>query len=310
MLFLGTNILWIIAVAGKGDQSVSKVCVFNNAEFVLQWHLKDADTGWVSADTTPYDLGQEYCLSGSSIGNISSGSTIVPVVSAVAGNAVTGSDTVTFDSASGAQVTYACLGTTFDFSCKPGAVIEEATPTKNHKRVRYLTREDFATRAQVTREEAVTRALVRTLPHELDQSEKNIQHTDEMTRNMDIHLENMNAVLIVGCICLFMLLAAFSWFLVGMRLMRTPAAPSEPLLGESPQEPHQEPAITVRRESVECLSVTCWAVGGWLLACWAVGGWQLALAVGRWLLFVGGLAVGGWLVGRLSVTCWVGVAKV
>lgn len=307
-LALLTAVVLVAAAAGGKKQSVSKICVFNNAGFVLQWHLQDTNTGSTSADTMPYDVGHAYCLSGRAIGNISAGSAIVPVVQAIAGQKITASESVTYDSVSGGQVTYVCLGTTLDFSCRAGPVTAEVTRAEARTQVRHLRREEALTRAKMRKEKAITRALVSKLTKQLDQSQRNVRHANERMRNIDKRLQDMDAILIVGCICLFMLLGVFAWFLFGARRVRSPTTVSEPLLQSTSTtrlgQTRQQPAFTVSRESVEWFSVACWAIGGWLLACWSVGGWQLVLAVGGWLLFVGGLAVGGWLVLHLASCFW------
>merc|ERR1740121_2771974 len=63
-----------------------------------------------------------------SLGRISTGASIVPVVQALLGKEVTASDTVIYDSGNVSQVTYTCRGTTLDYSCKPGPA---PLPAKN-----------------------------------------------------------------------------------------------------------------------------------------------------------------------------------
>jgi len=109
-----------IAANGQAPQTVSDVCVFNDAAFVLKWHLKDSDNGKTSSETKDYAVGQVRCIAASSLGNISTGSSLVPVVHADLGKDVTPSETVIYEAGNVSQVTYVCRGTTFDFSCKPG----------------------------------------------------------------------------------------------------------------------------------------------------------------------------------------------
>merc|ERR1712187_161478 len=108
-------------------QSVSDVCVFNHAAFVLKWHLKDLETNTTSEETTHYPVGQVRCIGAESLANMSNGHTLVPVVHAVLGKDVTPSETVVFDGINVSEVTYVCRGTTLHFSCKPGPAPLPAT---------------------------------------------------------------------------------------------------------------------------------------------------------------------------------------
>jgi len=112
----------------QAAQTASDVCVFNEAAFVLTWHLKDLDSNTISAETTHYPVGQVHCMSAASLASISNGHAIVPVVHAILGKHVTPSETVIYDGINVSQVTYVCRGTTLDFSCKPGT---PPLPAKN-----------------------------------------------------------------------------------------------------------------------------------------------------------------------------------
>lgn len=124
------SILVLLAALANGQapQTVSDVCVFNGGAFALKWHLKDADTGKTSSESSYYDVGEVKCMKATSLGNISTGASIVPVVQALIGKEVTVSDAVIYDSGNVSQVTYVCRGTTLDYSCKPGPA---PLPAKN-----------------------------------------------------------------------------------------------------------------------------------------------------------------------------------
>lgn len=100
--------------------TANSVCVYNDAAFVLHWKLHDLDTNTESAVTKSYPVWQSKCLDSSSLGNVSAGASLVPVVSAVWGNTDTASQSVLFDPINATQVTYICKGTTLDFSCARG----------------------------------------------------------------------------------------------------------------------------------------------------------------------------------------------
>ena len=95
--------------------TASTICVYNDAAFVLKWHLTNKDTGASSAETGAYPVLQTQCLSASSFAP--DGSAIVPVIKAVWGDEITANEIALVDSANATQITYVCKGTTLDFSC-------------------------------------------------------------------------------------------------------------------------------------------------------------------------------------------------
>merc|ERR1712070_291568 len=113
-LFLST------CVIASDVLTANSVCVYNDAAFVLHWKLSDIDTGRQSPATKSYPVWQSKCLDSTSLGNVSAGATLVPVVTAVWGKTVTPPDTVLFDPINATQITYICKGTTLDFSCARG----------------------------------------------------------------------------------------------------------------------------------------------------------------------------------------------
>jgi hypothetical protein len=97
------------------------VCVLNDGAFSLSFHLKDVVSNQTSHETAAYPLSEKACLHASSLGSIRDGSRLVPVVTAVAGETVTPSDSITYSTnhafGSVTEATYTCGGTTFDLSC-------------------------------------------------------------------------------------------------------------------------------------------------------------------------------------------------
>jgi hypothetical protein len=114
---LGLALLFA-AAASAAPPTASSICVYNDAAFVLKWHLKNADTGASSSETNSYPVWQTKCLSAATaIPNTTDGASLVPVVKAVWGKEITPGQTLMFDSINATQITYVCKGTTLDFHC-------------------------------------------------------------------------------------------------------------------------------------------------------------------------------------------------
>merc|ERR1711998_517472 len=113
-------VLLLVGSAAASELTANSVCVYNDAAFVLHWKLADKDSGVNSGSTKSYPVWQSKCIDTTSMGNISAGDSLVPVVSAVWGKTVTPSDSVLYDPINATQVTYVCKGTTLDFSCARG----------------------------------------------------------------------------------------------------------------------------------------------------------------------------------------------
>lgn len=102
-------------------QTASSICVYNDAAFVLKWHLKNKDTGASSSETNSYPVWETKCMSATAAGStVSAGAALTPVVQAVWGKEVTASSPVLYDPINATQVTYICKGTTLDYDCKQG----------------------------------------------------------------------------------------------------------------------------------------------------------------------------------------------
>eukprot|EP01062_Namystynia_karyoxenos_P069130 TRINITY_DN644_c0_g1_i1.p3 TRINITY_DN644_c0_g1~~TRINITY_DN644_c0_g1_i1.p3 ORF type:complete len:284 (+),score=112.97 TRINITY_DN644_c0_g1_i1:81-932(+) len=112
-----------LAAAAGATETASTVCVYNDAAFVLKWHLRDMDTGSQSGETKTYPVGQVKCMpvpAAAGGGNMSAGAAVAPVVKAVWGKELTMPDQVLYDPVNATQITYVCKGTTLDFKCKQG----------------------------------------------------------------------------------------------------------------------------------------------------------------------------------------------
>jgi len=100
-------------------QTAQTVCVYNDAAFVLEWRLKNVDTGAESPLITHYPVGQVKCVSATAVSGGVAGTSVAPIVRAILGKEETGTP-VLFDPANATSVTFVCKGTTLDFSCVPG----------------------------------------------------------------------------------------------------------------------------------------------------------------------------------------------
>jgi hypothetical protein len=107
----------LLVAAYAAPPTASSICVYNDAAFVLKWHLKNSDTGAVSGETPAYPVWQTKCLDVSSIPATTEGAALVPVVKAIWGKEITASETILFDTVNASQISYTCKGTTLDFHC-------------------------------------------------------------------------------------------------------------------------------------------------------------------------------------------------
>ena len=103
-------------------QTAQSVCVYNDAAFVLKWHLHDKDHNKDSPDTANYPVWQTKCMSALAAGSgMAAGTALVPAVKAFWGKSLTPDEQVLYDAANATQITYVCRGTTLDYSCKQEA---------------------------------------------------------------------------------------------------------------------------------------------------------------------------------------------
>ena len=97
--------------------TVSKICVNNNAGFVLHFDMKDMDTDEISQDSGEYPIDQSKCLSLNDLAHVSENDLILCRVHAVAGETKDCTDAVKFSANSTETATFSCKGTTLDYSC-------------------------------------------------------------------------------------------------------------------------------------------------------------------------------------------------
>lgn len=110
------------ALAGAvvaSPETASSVCVYNDAAFVLKYHLENADTGKEGPESGSYPVWQTRCQSLATLAP-KAGDTIRPIVKAILGRTITVDSPVLYDAINATQITYICKGTTLDFSCTQG----------------------------------------------------------------------------------------------------------------------------------------------------------------------------------------------
>jgi len=97
------------------------VCVYNDAGFVLHWHLHDTTHNTNSIETDSYPVWQTRCIPVLKAGNnITTGTSVKPVITAVWGKENIPNEYVLYDMINTTQITYVCRGTTLNYDCIQG----------------------------------------------------------------------------------------------------------------------------------------------------------------------------------------------
>lgn len=110
--------------AAAAVRTAQSVCVYNDAAFVLHWHLMDEDHATKSVETSSYPVWQTKCMSALKAGsNVTDGTSLAPHIQAVWGKSHTPKETVLYDRANASSITYVCHGTTLHYSC-----VQQAPP--------------------------------------------------------------------------------------------------------------------------------------------------------------------------------------
>ena len=95
---------------------VNRICVANQAGFVLHWEMKDLLNNNKSPDSGTYPIDQTRCQGVDTIASIAEGDIVQTTVHAVAGISHD-TDVIQFSANASATATYTCTGTTLDYSC-------------------------------------------------------------------------------------------------------------------------------------------------------------------------------------------------
>ena len=97
---------------------VSKVCVTNNAGFVLHWEIDDLLNDAKSADSGSYPIDQTRCLGvEDTVPHVADGDVLMCRVHADGGVSHACNRAVIFSNATNEVATFTCTGTTLDYSC-------------------------------------------------------------------------------------------------------------------------------------------------------------------------------------------------
>merc|ERR1711907_40062 len=112
--------LGLLGLASGTPPTASSVCVYNDAAFVLKWHLEDVDSKSASPESNSYPVWQTKCLQVSSIPNVTQGASVVPVVKAIWGKEIILGQPALYDTVNASVINYICKGTTLDFNCAQG----------------------------------------------------------------------------------------------------------------------------------------------------------------------------------------------
>ena len=112
-------LLATVGLAGATPMA-SSICVYNDAAFVLKWHLHDTDANVDGSETPAYPVWTTKCLAIREAGfdAVAAGTSFAPIVKAVWGKEITVDDNVMFDPINASVVTYVCTGTTLSFHCE------------------------------------------------------------------------------------------------------------------------------------------------------------------------------------------------
>merc|ERR1712032_97142 len=109
----------VIAAAQAGSAiPASKVCINNDAGFVMYFYFDDIVSGAKSADTDHYPIDQEKCLDiATALPQAQENDVILTYVKAILGATQTVGSAIVYHP-DAPVASYTCTGTTFDYSCK------------------------------------------------------------------------------------------------------------------------------------------------------------------------------------------------
>ena len=115
MRTIAAALLAASAYAGSATYA-NKVCIANQAGFVLDWWVADLITGTNGADSPSYPIDQTKCMD-ISVSGLNEGDFLEVYVHAHVGATKTASSAVIYQSSPAITASYTCKGTTFSFSC-------------------------------------------------------------------------------------------------------------------------------------------------------------------------------------------------
>ena len=105
------------ATAYAGAASVAnKICVANQAGFVMDWWMDDLISGTSSADSPSYPIDQTKCMN-VALNGLAEGDFIEVYIHAHVGATKTASSAIIYQASPAITASFTCKGTTFNFSC-------------------------------------------------------------------------------------------------------------------------------------------------------------------------------------------------
>ena len=103
------------AYAGSATKA-SKVCIANQAGFVMDWWFDDLITGTISADSPSYPIDQTKCMD-VALNGLNEGDFLEVYIHAHVGATKTASSAIIYQSSPAITASFTCKGTTFNYSC-------------------------------------------------------------------------------------------------------------------------------------------------------------------------------------------------
>ena len=111
-----------------GTTYASRVCVKNEAGFVLRWHFYDEYSKETSSDTDHYPIAQTQCMNiNDALPNVREGETISTIIDAFWGKTQPTEHQIAYTGAEVKTVNFTCTGTTQFYSCTDDANNEAET---------------------------------------------------------------------------------------------------------------------------------------------------------------------------------------
>ena len=115
MRSLAAALLAATAAAGSASYA-NKVCIANQAGFVMDWWMEDLITGTEGADSPSYPIDQTKCMD-ISVNNLHEGDFLEVYIHAHLGATKTASSAIIYQSSPAITASFTCKGTTFNYSC-------------------------------------------------------------------------------------------------------------------------------------------------------------------------------------------------
>ena len=94
----------------------NKICISNEAGFVMYWWMNDLDTGNNGPNSPNYPTDQTECMA-ISLSNLKEGDIIAVYIQALAGALQSTTSSIIYQKSPAITASFICRGTTFNYSC-------------------------------------------------------------------------------------------------------------------------------------------------------------------------------------------------